>query len=304
MTRLAAFMLLALSWAAPSPAQVLTFTKEQLIEYTAKNPYDRFPDGRPKVPDALLQKARDLSSEEVWSVLNEHGYKQQYEGNFTVLHPGKKLVGRAVTVQFMPMRADVRDVAEEKANAGGPARNNNQRVIDSLQEGDVIVVDLMGKIEGGTFVGDNLAVAIQVATKTGGMVIDGAIRDLEGIFPLDMAAYFRGVHPSAINREQVMLTGVNVPIRIGNATVMPGDVVFGDREGVYFIPPHELQAVLTKADVTHIHDEWTKEKLMTGKYKSSEIYPLPSSPELKADYEAYLKKRLAETSPAAATNGK
>jgi 4-hydroxy-4-methyl-2-oxoglutarate aldolase len=152
--------------------------------------------------------------------------------------------------------------------------------------------DLFGKIENGTFVGDNLATAIYAATKTGGMVIDGGIRDLEGIHPIDMAAYFRGVHPTPIG--SVMLTAVNVPVRIGNATVMPGDVVFGDREGVYFVPPQLVEDVLKKADVTHIHDEWTKAKFLTGKYKASELYPSPSDPKLKAEYEAYLKSKLGK----------
>lgn len=294
MSRLVLFTLLSVSVAASAPAQVFTFTKEQMLEYTAKNPYERFADGRPKVPDALLEKVRDLSAEEVWAVLPQFGYKLQYEGNWTVLHPGKKLAGRAVTAQYMPMRPDIRDVVEAKANGDGPKRNNNQRVIDMLENGDVVVIDLMGKVEGGTFVGDNLATAIQVATKTGGMVIDGGIRDLEGIFPIDMAAYFRGVHPSAIDRDQVMLTGVNVPVRIGHATVMPGDVVFGDREGVYFIPPHLVEAVLKKAEETHIHDEWTKQKLMTGKYKSSDIYPSPRAEDLKKEYEEYKNSKLKE----------
>ena len=272
-------------------AQVFTFTREQMIKYTAKNPFDRFADGRPKVPDALLEKAKGLSSEEVFAVLPGAKFPNQYEGNWQLLHPGRKLVGRAVTAQFMPYRPDVAEVSEAEAEARGLGQNANQRVIDMLQPNDVIVVDLFGKIENGTFIGDNLATAVYTATKTG-FVFDGAIRDLEGIFPIQMAGYFRGVHPSAIGN--VMLTGVNIPVRIGNATVMPGDVVFGDREGVYFIPPHLVEEIINKAEETHIHDEWTKNKFLTGKYKSSEIYPSPSDPALKKEYEEYLKKKLGK----------
>jgi 4-hydroxy-4-methyl-2-oxoglutarate aldolase len=107
-----------------------------------------------------------------------------------------------------------------------------------------------------------------------------------------MAAYFRGVHPSAIGN--VMLTGVNIPVRIGQATVMPGDVVFGDREGVYFVPPQFVEEILKKADETHIHDEWTKNKFMTGKYKSSDLYPTPRDPELKKEYEEYKRKKMGK----------
>ena len=288
------FTLSALIACAPSPAQVFTFTHDQMIKYTAKNPFERFEDGRPKAPDALLEKCKDLSAEEVWAVMPGAKFNNQYEGNWQILHPERKLVGRAVTAQFMPYRPDVDEISEADARARGLGRNANQRVIDALQPGDVLVVDLFGKVEGGTFVGDNLATAIFAATKTGGMVIDGAVRDLEGIFPIEMAAYFRGVHPTPIDRGRVMLTAYNTPIRIGNATVMPGDIVFGDREGVYFIPPALLKPLLDKADITHIHDEWTKKKLLTGKYKSSEIYPSPSDPALKKEYEEYLKQKLGK----------
>lgn len=285
--------LLAAACAAPlaSRAQVFTFTRDQIIEYTAQNPFPRFEDGRPKVPDELLEKCKGLSAEEVWAVLPGAKFPNQYEGNWRILHPERKLVGRAVTAQFMPYRPDVAEVAEARARAKGLGHNGNQRVIDSLQPGDVLVVDLFGKIENGTMVGDNLATAIYAATKTG-FVVDGAVRDLEGIYPIDMAVYIRGVHPTPIGG--VMLTGYNVPIRIGSATVMPGDVVFGDREGIYFIPPQLVKKVLDEADVTHIHDEWTKMKLLTGKYKSSDIYPSPHDPELKKEYEEYLKKHLGK----------
>lgn len=275
--------------ALPLQAQVFMFSRDEMTKYTAKNPFERFSDGRPKVPDSILEKVKTLSAEEAWGILTPAKYTNQFEGNFQLLHPGRKLVGRAVTAQFMPMRPDIAEVADAEAEARGMTKAHNQRVIDLLQPGDVVVVDLFGKIEGGTFVGDNLATAIFAATKTG-FVIDGAIRDLEGIFPLEMAAYFRGVHPTPI--ANVMLTGINIPIRIGNATVMPGDVVLGDREGVYFIPPHLVEEVLKKAEETHIHDEWTKDKFLTGKYKSSDLYSSPKDPQLKKEYEEYKRKRL------------
>ena len=200
-------------------------------------------------------------------------------------------MGRAITAQFMPLRADLGEVIAADGKAQGHHGSQNQWVIDMLQPGDVLVVDVFGKVEEGTFVGDNLATAVFAATKTG-MVIDGGIRDLEGIFPIPMSAYFRGAHPSALNN--VMLTGVNIPVRIGSTTVMPGDVVLGDREGVYFIPPQLVQKIVDIAEETHIHDEWTKDKFMTGKYKSSELYSRPRDPALIKEYEEYKKKRLGK----------
>ena len=273
-------------------AQLFTLSKQELIDYTAKSPFERFPDGRPKVPDSLIERARDLSSEEVWAGLHEDGFKNQYADGFHVLYPGKTMVGRAFTVQFMPMRADVDEVAEGKAKERGVGRLMNQTAIDMLQPGDVLVVDLFGKKVDGTIVGDNLFYYVMKATKGGGLVVDGSVRDLDGISKIDMPAYFRSVDPTPIGN--VMLTGINVPIRIGGVTVMPGDLVVGDREGVYFIPPQFVKEVLDHADETHIHDEWTKMKFDEGKYKSSEIYGSPKDPKLQKEYQEYLKKRLEE----------
>ncbi len=273
-------------------AQLINFSKQDLLDYTAQNPFDRLPDGRPKVPDALIERARDLSSEEVWAVLQAKGFNNQYADGFQVLHPGKMMVGRAFTVQFMPLREDVDNVVQAKAKQALGKRLFNQTAIDMLQPGDVLVVDLFGKKIGGTIVGDNLFFYVSQATHGGGLVVDGSIRDLNGISEIDMPAYFRSVDPTPIGN--VMLTGINIPIRVGNVTVMPGDLVVGDREGIYFVPPQFVQEVLDKADETHIHDEWTKKKFAEGKYKSSEIYGSPSDPKLQQEYQEYLKKRLDE----------
>jgi 4-hydroxy-4-methyl-2-oxoglutarate aldolase len=273
-------------------AQLFTFPKQDLIDYTAKSSFDRFPDGRPKVPDALIERARDLSSEEVWATLHEKGFNNQYADGFQVLHPGKTMVGRAFTVQFMPRRADVEDVAEAKAKERGLPRLTNQAAIDMLQPGDVLVVDLFGKKVDGTIVGDNLFYYVMKATQSGGLVVDGSIRDLDGLAEIDMPGYFRSADPTPIGN--VMLTGINVPVRIGGVTVMPGDLVVGDREGVYFIPPQFVKEVLDHADEIHVHDEWTKKKFDEGKYKSSEIYGSPKDPKLQEEYREYLKRRLEE----------
>jgi regulator of RNase E activity RraA len=277
---------------SPADGQLIDFSKQELIEYTPQNPFDRFSDGRPKIPDELIERARGLSSEEIWSVLHEKGFNNQYADGFQVLHPGKTMVGRAFTVQFMPLRSDVDDVTQARSKQQRGERLHNQTAIDMLQAGDVLVVDMFGKKVDGTIVGDNLFFYVNQATHGGGLVVDGSVRDLDGIAEIDMPAYFRSVDPTPIGN--VMLTGINVPIRIGNAMVMPGDLVVGDREGVYFVPPQFVQEVLDKADITHIHDEWTKKKFAEGKYKSSEIYGSPHDPKLQQEYQEYLKKRLAE----------
>jgi regulator of RNase E activity RraA len=281
--------------APAAKAQLWTWTKDQMVEYTKAWTGDRFPDGRPKVPDEWLERAKGISQEEI-SIPSAGGRGgggySQFAGDWNVLHPETKMAGRAFTMAFMPARADLDQVVMDKAKEKGIPSVNNQYGLDMLQPGDVLVVDLYGKKEGTSVVGDNLFYYVMKATRNGGLVVDGSIRDLDGIAPMGMPAYFRSVHPSAIGG--VTLSAVNVPIRIGNVTVMPGDLVVGDREGVSFIPAQNAEAILDRADETHIHDEWTRKKFDELKYKSSEIYSSPRDPALKQEYQEYLKKRLEE----------
>ena len=284
-----------------------TLTREQMVAYTSKNPYDRFPDGRPKVPDNLLEKVKGLVIEEAWGAVrsgcNTGGgrgggrgnaasdsgpgcYPNQFAGDWKILNPGKKLVGRAFTVQFMPLRPDVASAMQAEAEKKGIGRLRNQTVIDMLQPGDVIVVDLFGKIESGTFVGDKLAYYIWKTTGTG-MVVDGAMFWLGKIIPTGMPAYYRGTDPNSLSN--VMLTGINIPIRIGNATVMPGDVVLGDEEGLLFIPPHLVQTAIDESSGTQARDEWIKMMMDKRQYKSSDLYGTPRDPELRKQLEDYIK---------------
>src|SRR5450759_3245676 len=194
-------------WFVPAPAwgQVFVMTREQLIKYTAKNPYERFPDGRPKVPNAVLEKFKDMSSEEIG--LSRSGFPNQWVDSLQVLHPDKKLIGRAVTLQLMPLRPDIAEVDAAEWKAQGNQRpRDHQNAIDLLQPGDVLVVDVFGSLASGGVIGDNLAYYIMKTTGAG-FVIDGAIRDLEGISPLDLAGYFRGFTAPAIHN--VMVTGIN-----------------------------------------------------------------------------------------------
>jgi regulator of RNase E activity RraA len=285
---LLAALVLALGVAPSLPGQVFNLTKEQLIKYTAQNPFDRFPDGRPKVPDDLLAKLKDMSAEEILG-LSQRGYRNQWEAGWQVLRPQKKLIGRAVTLQMMPTRPDVAQVDAAARREKNLRPLNHQTAIDLLQKGDVFVADACGAQFGGV-IGDNLAFFIMTTTGAG-FVIDGAIRDLDGINPMtELAGYYRAGVPPAIH--DLMVTGINVPVRIGNATVMPGDVVFGDPEGTYFIPPSEIKALVDEADVTHIHDEWTKKKFAEGKYISTDIYGSPHDPALIKEYQDYLKEKL------------
>ncbi|MEO8606543.1 MAG: RraA family protein [Chloroflexota bacterium] len=263
--------------------------KDILIELTRLNPFERFVDGRPRVPDDLLTRLETATTEQAWGVLRKHGYNFQFEGNWLQTHPEKILVGRCVTAMMLPFRPDYHNLVQETGVSDGRIGGQNSWVIDTLVEDDVLVVDLFGKIKNGTFVGDNLSTAIQSHTKRRA-ILDCGIRDYQGIRELTESAFFcRGVDPTAI--ADVTLAGINIPIRIGEATVLPGDVVLGTPTGVIFIPPHLIQEVVETAENIQLRDIFGKYSLSVGKYTPGEI-DVPTWPQhIEGAYQEWLKTR-------------
>ncbi|HUO36115.1 MAG TPA: hypothetical protein VMU43_14095 [Candidatus Acidoferrum sp.] len=255
--------------AVPAHAQLGIFSTEQRIAFTPDWHGERFPDGRPKVPDDVLARLKDTDAEQAWDALQDAGYKNQFEGNWKIINPGERMVGRVVTAVFMPRRPDVDSVIQANGKKEGRIGDENSWIIDILQPGDVLVVDLFGKIKDGTIIGDNLGTAI-FAHSHNGLVVDGSVRDTTGLQEIKgFQIYTRGVDPSAL--ENVMLVGINVPIRIGNATVMPGDIALGDPEGVTFIPPQLAAKIADDSEMDHLVDDWGHTMLREKKYTPGEI---------------------------------
>lgn len=259
--------------------------KEDLVELTHAWTGDRFPDGRPRVPDDVLERLRDATTEQAWGTLRRSGYDRQFAGGWKQTHPGTTLVGRAVTSQFLPHRPDY-DEATVAAGAGeGHLEGDRQNswIIERLQTGDVMVTDIFGKVKDGTVVGDNLSTA--VASRTGvGAVIDGGVRDYQGIVELEgVNFFFRDMDPTAI--KFVTLAGINIPIRIGEATVLPGDVVLGTPTGIIFIPPHLAADVAEQAEDTRTRDVFGKLRLSERIYTSAEIDVPTWAEHIEADFQ-------------------
>lgn len=263
---------LAALCAAPSFGQLGMFTTEQRIDITRSWKGERFPDGRPKVPDEVLNRLRHTTAEEAWGTLRRHGFNLQFEGNWKTINvkPGERLVGRAVTAQFMPRRPDMDAVINAHAKQEGRVgHGQNSWVIDTLVKGDVMVVDLYGKIDGGTIIGDNLGTSIMTKTGTG-LVVNGAVRDPSGLSEIDgFKVFTRGFHPSAI--AEATLMGFNIPIRMGHATVLPGDVVLSDPDGITFIPAELAEEVADESELTQLRDDWGHTMLREQKYTPGQI---------------------------------
>jgi regulator of RNase E activity RraA len=259
---LAAVMVWAV-WGASAAFSQVKMTKEQMMFYTSDWKGDRFPDGRPKVPDDLLTRALDVSIEDVWDYLREQGYRNQFEGDWQALHIEKPFAGRALTAQYMPIRADMVKAITAEGKAEGRVSGNNSWPINELQIGDVYVADGFGKVIDGTLIGSNLGNGIAAHTHTG-FVFYGGIRDQEENREIpNFNGFYKGYDPSFW--QQMTLTAINSPIRIGRAVVLPGDLVLAKTDGVIFIPAILAEAAVSHAEFTNLMDDYNFELNREGK---------------------------------------
>ncbi len=247
-----------------------TISKDEMNFLTSEWKGERFSDGRPKVADDLLERAKRIYIDDAWTVLKNAGYTNQFEGGWKMVNDSTPVVGRAVTAMFMPSRPDVeKKIKERGTTQQGRKGNTNSWPIEVLTKGDVYVADGFGKIGSGTLMGSTLATAIY--TKTGnGVVFNGASRDLQEIKNIrGFNAFVRDFHPSFL--EEMVLMGLNTPTRIGNVMVMPGDLVIAQREGVLFVPAHMAEQVVSTAEFVIRKDQFGFEMMRTGRYSTGQI---------------------------------
>jgi 4-hydroxy-4-methyl-2-oxoglutarate aldolase len=260
---------LALFTVVPCSAQQVTPPPEQIKAITPEWKGERFADGRPKVPDKLLERLKGVHLEEAWGILRNKGYQNQFEGDWMVMHSDSAMTGRVVTAQYLPLRPDMDKIIKDKGKAEGRIGATNSWPIDVLKNGDIYVADSYGKIVDGTLIGDNLGNAIY-AKSLRGVIFYGSVRDVEGLEEIKgFNAWTKGNDPSYI--QQMMLGGINVPIRIGRATVLPGDAVLAKKNGVVFIPAHLLEEVVLNAEFIALRDAFGHQRLREGKYTPGQI---------------------------------
>jgi len=252
-----------------SKLRAQTLAKEELIFLTSEWKGERFADGRPRIPDELLRRARNIGIEEAWSILSNEGYHCQFEGNWKMIHPDTPIVGRALTARYIPSRPDLEKNIKSRGGREGRIGNTNSWPIDMLTKGDVYVADGFGKIAGGTLIGDNLGNSIY-AKSGNGVIFDASARDLEGLSEIrGFNAFVRDWDPSYLKDE--VLIGLNGPVRIGQAVVLPGDLVLAKKEGVIFIPAHLAEKVIATAEFIQLRDEFGISRLKEGRYTPGQI---------------------------------
>ncbi|MDG2166909.1 MAG: hypothetical protein P8L44_03165 [Opitutales bacterium] len=246
-----------------------TISRDEMVFLTSEWKGERFDDGRPRISDALIERAAKIGIEEAWVVLYTAGYKNQFEGNWKMVHDDVPVIGRALTAHYMPSRPDVLKNIMERGHAEGRSGNHNSWPIQELQMGDVYVADSFGKIAQGTLIGDSLATAIFNKTGTG-VIFDGSARDRSGMSEIEgFNAFVRDFDPTFL--EEVVLMGLNTPIRIGGAIVLPGDLVISEPTGVLFIPAHMAEEVILTAEFIGVRDAFGYEMLKSATYDTGQM---------------------------------
>lgn len=269
-------------------------SREQLILLTPEWKGERFSDGRPKVPDGILERMKLVSHEEAWAVMKNAGYKYQYAEDWLCIHPENVLIGRAVTAMFMPGRPDVHKVIDSIGHQQGHKRGQNSWPVDQLVKGDVYVADQFGLHEDGPTIGDNVGNAIY-ANSGNGIVYDGAVRDIEGLKEMpEFTSFVSSYHPSHHNQQgnlNTVLMGINVPVRIRKVMVMPGDIVLGKEGGVSFIPPHLVEKVVKTSEIVRLRDMFGHQRIREKKYNAGQIDSRWSE-EIEKDFSAWLNQHI------------
>jgi len=278
---------------ASTKAQDVQISKEELIALTPEWKGERFPDGRPKVPDKILERMKSVSVEEAWAVMKNAGYGYQIAENWQLINPDSVLVGRALTATFMPARPDVWKAIDTVGKKKGK-RGQNSWPVDLLVKGDVYVANQFGAHRNGPTIGDNVGNAIY-AKSGNGIVYDGALRDLEGLKEIGgFTSFYTSYDPSYHNPPgdlNTMIVGINRPTQIRTVTVMPGDVVLGKLGVVVFIPPHLAEKVCTTSEIVRLRDMFGHQRLREGKYTAGQI-DARWSDDIEKDFSKWINEHI------------
>lgn len=279
-------------------AQEVQVSEQELIALTPEWDGERYPDGRPRVPDEILERMKEVTLEEAWAVLRNENYEHQYAENWVMINPDSVLVGRALTATFMPGRPDVQRVLEMEGEKAGRSGSQNSWPVAMLEKGDVYVADQFGAHEDGPTIGDNVGNAIY-ANSGNGIVYNGALRDVSGLKEIGgFTSFFRSYHPSHhLNNPEgelnTTLVGINTPTRIGKVMAMPGDVVLGRDGGVIFIPPHLAEQVVTTSEIVRLRDMFGQQRIREGVYGADQI-DTRWTEEIEKDFSQWLEDHSDE----------
>jgi len=265
--------------------------REYIISLTSQWKGERLPDGRPFVADNLLERLKKVVLTHAWGGLKKHKFNNQYQGNWMMINPDKNTImtGRAVTAQYMPQRPDFGDVIRKVGLAEGHSEKAQSNVwpIEMLRDGDVYVADGYAKVDQGTLIGDRLANSIYAKSKRG-VIFWGTVRNIQEIKKVEgFNGWILGHHPSSIN--EMMLTSINAPIRVGDVTVLPGDVVFASPYGTLFFPAYLVGDIVLEAEISNLRHVYGIMRNRAGDWTTGQI-DSDYTPQMTKEFYDYLRK--------------
>ncbi len=214
-------------------------------------------------------------------LLSQLGQRNSFMEGISPLDPDAKVVGRARTLRFLPARGPVH------GGPGGGEGNPQRLAIESIQPGDVLVIDAGGDVAAGGLVGDIVSARIKYL---GGLAVvaDGAVRDSAQIRDVGLPVWVRGIHGDNHGRG-VYAADYDLPIRCGGVTVIPGDFIVADSDGVVVVPPEHVAEVAALGFETERREAFIRQKVSVEGYPSTTAYP-PDENVLR-EYEAYKREQ-------------
>ena len=259
--------------APPDGLRTNRVTYSPIMEVIQKNR------GNTPVSDEALTRLHEMQLEDIWRALGD--YRINYVRGFQSTQPGRRIAGRALTMRFLPPRPDLVAAVNSLAAEGDWDRRYYARAAEEAQAGDVIVAEL-GGADGHILFGGMGALGIHLRGAAG-VVIDGGSRDLAELVGETFADF--PVFARFFDVRTTSWLGVewNTPVRVGTATVIPGDIVVADETGVLFFPPELVATVLQAADEQATVEAYERALLRSGEYRFRDVYPL--SPELRREYD-------------------
>jgi 5-oxopent-3-ene-1,2,5-tricarboxylate decarboxylase / 2-hydroxyhepta-2,4-diene-1,7-dioate isomerase len=208
-------------------------------------------------------------------MLQKRGVRSTFLSGLRPIKPGQRMVGRAHTLRLVPIREDL-------VETFAPRLNTQRAAIESLQPGEVLVIDARNETEAGT-IGDIFTVrAMQLGAV--GIITDGAVRDTPALRHLDIPVYHRASHGATFRRLH-MPVDQQVPIACAGVTVVPGDVMVGDEEGVVVVPAALAHDVAVEAEQQELEEEWGMERVAAGESTDGAF---PITPARRPEFEAWV----------------
>lgn len=241
-----------------------------------------------RVSDELLDKYASVSNATVLGTLLKRGYDKTYMHGVKSLAPGRRLVGRAVTLRYLPSRPDLAALVATGAHGEGFNETPRWQALEALGPGDVFVGDAMGLSTVST--GGDVVFSRILTKGAAGLVTDGGVRDGHRVIRYGFPVFAGGSTPT-VGEPNILPYQVNEPVQCGGVLVWPGDVILGDDSGVVVLPSQLAEEIYEECVE---HDE-TEQALLeyTREHNMSPKSFYPFNEDTKKIYQEW-KKRQGE----------